>query len=212
MEKPTAHHRRRPVLGAALISSLGIYCRVPILRGAIFGLFPGLASRSLRLSVRGALVGALIDASYLALWATRLSRTLNIYWEPREGYNRFLALWLPGRRMVITHTGSPWSNVAQFHVGIMLWLSAMVLGWWYVWRPRLSLARLGLVLVTCNVAAYAGCSLLWTVSPMDHWWPLGATPYGDLHGVPWLIVFLSVFPICGVLTAALFSRRSVEED
>ncbi len=136
--------------------------------------------------------------AYFTVWSGFLSSVLNVVWEPRRGFNEFLAGWLPGSTIVLTHCASPWPNAVQFHINILLWLTAMVFGWWFVWRPRLSAGRLVRSLVTANVTGLLACTILWIVSPMDHWWHYGAAPFGDLDGIPWMVVFLSVFPICGV--------------
>jgi magnesium-transporting ATPase (P-type) len=199
------------VLAGAAISSLGIYCPIPILRGAIFGLFPGIANRSWRMAIKGSFFGALFDASYVVLWVVSLSNMLNLAWDPRHGYNKYLADWLPGSTWVQTHCNSPWSNVEQFHFNVMLWLTLMVFGWWLVWRPRLSIIRLLAILVTANVTGFVACTILWGVSPIDDLWAyFRPAPSGDLHGVPWLVVFLAVFPICGILTAQWFKKGNAE--
>lgn len=204
--KPIIPEKGTPVLGAALISSFGIYCPIPIVRGAIFGLFPGIANRSWRMSVEGPFIGACFEVIWFVLCACLRMGA----WDPRLGYNVFLAHWLPSSAVVITHCAGPWPIGFQFHINIMLWLSIMVFGWWGVWRPRLPASRLLFILITTNVLAIPACALLWIVSPMDHWWTRGAAPFGDLDGIPWLVVFLSTFPICGVLIAQWFKQQHPE--
>ena len=204
----TIPERGVPVVGGAVISSLAIYCPVPVLRGALFGLFPGIVNRSWRMGAKGLLFGALFEAVYCVVWGGLLSNMLNVVWEPRNGFNEFLACWLPGSAMVGTHSGSPWPNVMQFHLNIMLWLTVMVFGWWFVWRPRLPAEHLGGILFTANASAFLGCTIPWIVSPMDHWWHRGAAPFGDLHGFPWMLVYFAVFPICGALIAQWFRMQN----
>jgi len=203
---PRSPDKGTPIVGAALASSLGIYFPIPLLRGAVFGLFPGLAHRSLREAAKGAMVGALCELVYTVVWVMLISREwLRMYWEPRSNYNKFLSLWLPGRLSVATHMGSPWPNSVQFWLGVLVWFMLMVFCWWVIWRPRLPVRRLLRAWAVTGPSVTTACGILWLVSPKDRWWPYAHGSMGlELEGVAWLIVFLSVLPICGLLIAYSF--------
>ncbi len=200
------------VVGPALIASLGIYCPVPLLRGALFGMFPGIANRSRRLVIRGALLGALLEFLFFAVWGIVISYMfLGMAWETRAGYNPFLCTVIPGSFVVHTHLAHPWSNSVQFQVNIMVWVSYMVFGWWIMWRPRLSVPRLVMMLVTANLAAWASGALLLAVSPMhfssfsENW---RITAPIELSDSLWVVVYLAVFPVSGVVIAQWFRGRT----
>ena len=212
-----------PILGAALICAFGIYVPMPVItawdadlplpivRGAIFCLFPGIAHRSIRLGIRGALLGALFEILYTIVWCGILSFRLNIIWDPRGGYNEFLAFWLPGRIEACTHTGSCWPRWLQFGVGVTMWFSLMLYGWRRLWLPRLTFTSFAKTLVIANLCVVVACAILWVVSPMDHWCHWGRAPFGDLDGFAWMAVFLSVFPLCTIVTAIQFRRGATVE-
>jgi hypothetical protein len=211
--KPIVHERGTPVVGAALIASLGIYCPIPLLRGAIFGLFPGIAHRSYDTATRGAQLGFLCEIGYYVIWGMFCLDFLNMQWDPQYGYNRYLASWLPCALTFIFCGGrSPWPNWLHFHLSVLVWLSVMVLNWCLIWRPRLPVRRVIRILLLTNVWGAIACTVLWVVSPMDHWryW-VPAVTFPKLHGPAWVIVFLSVFPLYGVLIASQFKGAAPEQ-
>ena len=194
------------ILFASIISALGIYFPIPILRGAIFGLFPGIAHRSWRMCIKGAILGVMLSLIYTILWIVIISSLLNITWEPRDGFNKFLVFWLPGRMSVVTHSGSSWPNWLQFTVGIMLWFNIMVFGWWIIWKPKIASSCLPVIALITNMSVSISCMILLVVSPMDHWWEHGAAPFADLHSITWAVVFFSVFPVCSLLISIQFKN------
>jgi hypothetical protein len=201
----------QPILAAAVIASFGIYAIVPLLRGAVWGLFPGIANRSLKLGAKGVAFGALFDLFYEVAWVATISQSvLNMAWEPRAGYNEFLVSWLPGGLGGCTHRGSPWSNGMQFWSAIVVWIVWMTLCWWVVWKPRLSLPRLVCALAAGAASSSVACGILWVVSPMNRYSGRNSEfPFGfGFHGLPWVITFMSVFPLSAIAIAYCFKGNA----
>ena len=192
--------------GASIICGFACYIPVPCLRGACFCLFPGLAQRSLRLAFKGAAIGFLADFVVTFIWMIVAGA-----WEPRTGYNSILLQNLPPDFVVATHVGSPMPNSFKFGIGLVFWTSTMYAIWMSLWRPAIPIPRRILIL-TLGAAAVAICAwILWIVTPLDEWWQYGAQPYGDLPPGPWLLVFLSVMPICSLMTGILIYLNSQHE-
>jgi hypothetical protein len=55
------------------------------------------------MGIKGAFFGALFEVAYFVVWGGLLSIMLHVVWEPRRGSNEFLAGWLPGSTVVVTH-------------------------------------------------------------------------------------------------------------
>jgi len=196
-----------PVTSAAVISGLGIYCPIPVVRGAIFGIFPGIAQRSWRMILKGLGIGALFELGYVLFWEMTILPYFNIVWDPRWGCNAFLTGWLPGT-LSITHSGSIWPHELQFVVGLLVWFNVAVLSWWVVWKPKIPGWRTPVIFVITDITVTIACIILLIVSPMDHRWPCKGAPFADLHGIPWIIVYLSAFPVCCVIIGMQFRRLS----
>ena len=183
-------------LSAAIIAGLFAYVPVPGIRGALVGLFPGIARRSGRTVVQGLICGFSADLFLWMLW------TALFVWEPRDSYNLALSL-LPPTHMVVTHVGCATPNWAQFGAGLVVWLGMMFGLWLYLWRPHVSYERRPLSVVGGMAFGAAVAALLWTVAPMGQWWHRGAQPFGDLPLIPFFIVYLSSVPLCGVVFVLL---------
>jgi len=203
-ESEVLHIQKADVSLAAVISGFGIYFYVPGIRGAIFGLFPGIALRSRKLALKGLTLGAALDILYFILWPI-VAMLLGMFWEPRASYSPFLTEWLPSGGMVATHMGSPWPNGLQFAINIMVWVSLETLVWIALW-PKNGNAVTMKILLAANSAAAFSALILWVVTPLDGWWHHGAAPFGDLSMEPWMAVYLSVFPLSALFAALVLKR------
>jgi hypothetical protein len=200
-----------PVFVAAVIASAGIYLGVPILRGAIWGLFPGIAKRSLPLCLKGIAFGALFDLFYEVAWVDTVSfYFLRMFWNSRGGDSPFLTDWLPGQRysaadFYLGGIRGPESSATKFWCGIEVWFLWMIFCWWIVWTPRPSMRQLLRASAVGMAAASVACAALWYLSPWYDWrggveYPLGV----DLGTPLWTVMYIAVFPICVVLIAKSF--------
>jgi hypothetical protein len=163
--------RRRSVTFAALVASFGMCVPVPLVRGAWFSLFPGIVQRSRRVMLKGALRGVGFEVVWYVGWGF-CAALLGIGWDPRYGYNRFLASWLPGAplNVVKTHWPSSLSIAEQYPLHMMIWLTLMMTNWWLLLRPRPHVARFGLALLTVNALTWPACHAMWAIAPRDDYW------------------------------------------
>jgi hypothetical protein len=179
---------------------------VPILgvRGAAFCLFPGLAQRSIRLTLVGVLLGFLADIGVTIFWMI-----VGGVWEPRwGGYNDTLAHYLPPDIMVATHVGSPMPNSIRFALGLVLWSVTMYAIWTLLWRPKLELERRVQILVTSAITVGLCAIVLWTVAPLSVMLGGRYQPFGDLPTKPFLAVLFTTMPISSLIVAMMIYFQS----
>ncbi len=191
--------RKPAILGASLIAGLGTYCPIPILRGAMVGLLPGVALRSWPTIRKGIIFGAAADLFISVLWLS-----IGIDWEPRGGYNHILAFYLPPIRNVITHTQG--GQASAFFPSLMLWWASFHFLWARLWSPRPSLERLLGIVVAGQGVMLCAATFLWCISPMDGWWHVAYKPHRIESPILFLMVFLPTMPLCSWLVAWLLSR------
>ncbi|MHC4062851.1 MAG: hypothetical protein ACYSR6_14840 [Planctomycetota bacterium] len=154
------------VLGPGIISGLSIYLPIPLVRGAVFGLFSGLVKRSVRTSLLGAGFGALLDLAYVFLWQGLAGRIFDIAWNTHLPFNEMLVLWLPISFRLVPASGSPYPNNVQFVLSIMAWHVCMILGWLFLWRPRLHLGKCSLILLVAAICSIVAGSAMWAIAPL----------------------------------------------
>lgn len=190
--------RPKLVLGPALIAGFGVYCPLPLVRGAIVGLLPGLVSRSGRNVWLGIVCGAALD-----LVVCMICMALGPTWEPRGGYNRTLATYLPPVRIVVTHSGG--GQEAAFFPSLLFWWAFFILLWALLWSPRPSLARIVGIIAAGESVIFLAALFLWLVSPMDEWWHWGYRPHRIESPILYLMVFLPTMPACSIFIARLLA-------
>ena len=192
------------VLGPGIISGLAIYLPIPLVRAAVFGLFSGLVKRSVRTSLLGACFGALLDLAYVFLWQGLAGRMLNIAWNTHLPFNETLVLWLPVNFRLVPASSSLYPNNVHFVLSIMVWYIFMVLGWLFLWRPRLRLGTCSLILLVTAVCSIIAGSVMWVIAPLTIWPPgvYTALTYSQL--LLWALVFPIPFTLCGVAIALAF--------
>lgn len=192
------------VLGPGIISGLAIYLPIPLVRAAVFGLFSGLVKRSVRTSLLGAGFGALLDLAYVFLWQGLAGRMLNIAWNTHLPLNETLVLWLPVNFRLVPASSSLYPNNVHFVMSIMVWYIFMVLGWLFLWRPRLRLGTCSLILLVTAVCSIIAGSVMWVIAPLTIWPPgvYAAFTYSQL--LLWAVVFPIPFTLCGVAIALAF--------
>jgi hypothetical protein len=191
--------KREPsILGAALIAGLGSYCPIPVLRGALVGLMPGIALRSWKVGVRGALWGCLADFGVSAIWMA-----FGPSWDPRGKYSVALSAFLPPLRMVVNPGRG---DTMAFFPGLLLWWAAIYIAWAILWSPRPSFGRVVKIVAVGQAAVLCAATFLWMVVPWDEW---TGTTY-ELRGIEsplvFLIVFLTTMPWCSLVVAGLLKR------
>jgi len=196
------------VLGPGIISGLAIYLPIPLVRAAVFGLFSGLVKRSVRTSLLGAGFGALLDLAYLFLWQGLAGRMLNIAWNTHLPFNETLVLWLPVNFRLVPANSSLYPNNVHFVMSIMVWYIFMVLGWLFLWRPRLRLGTCSLILLVTAVCSIVAGAVMWAIAPLTIWPPglYAALTYSQL--LLWALVFPIPFTLCGVAIALVFKLLS----
>ena len=196
------------VLGPGIISGLAIYLSIPLVRAAVFGLFSGLVKRSVRTSLLGAGFGALLDLAYVFLWQGLARRMLNIAWNTHLPFNdEMLVLWLPVNFRLVPASSSLYPNNVHFVLSIMVWYIFMVLGWLFLWRPRLRLGTCSLILLVTAVCSIVAGSVMWAIAPLTIWPPgvYAAFTYSQLlQLLLWALVFPIPFTLCGVAIALAF--------
>jgi hypothetical protein len=207
------------VLGPGIISGLAIYLPIPLVRGAVFGLFPGLVRKSVRTLLLGAGFGALLDLAYVLLWQGLARRMLNIVWNTYSPFNEMLVFWLPESFRLVPPISSAYPNNVQFILNIMVWYIFMALGWLFLWRPRPRLGACSLILLVTVACSIAAASALWAIAPLTVWPPGGYAAVTNSQLLLWALVFPIPFTLCGVAIALAFKllvtthlpQRSLEE-
>jgi hypothetical protein len=173
-----------------------------LFRGAVVGLFVGLARRSLLWTVVGAFVGIAMSWLYLQVWYS-VAMELNIIWDHRHGYNPLLGEWLPGA-CIGTHTFSPWPRWAQFLIRVTFWHWFVWTAWWICWRPRLSALQFLRTILVSSIVMAVVCGILWRVTPLRDLSGRISVVWGELPNAIWMTVYLLVFPLCSVVCALQF--------
>jgi hypothetical protein len=172
---------------------------VPGLRGALFGLFPGLAFRDPRLAVKGAELGFAADVLFCMAWAC-----LHWQWELRGDYNRTLARIVPPGHWVGTHHGCPVPNWLQFALGLVAWATVMFLVWSLVWPRKFGYRAYFLPPAAGAVLTAIAAVVLWTFAPMNDrfGWP-PAPPY-KLQTEAFVALLIASLPLCTLGVGLVF--------
>ena len=174
--------------GAAHLPAIGV-------RGAAFCAFPGLAQRSIRRTLGGALLGFLADIGVTIFWMI-----FGGVWEPRwGGFNHYLAQYVPPDMMVATHVGSPLPNSLRFGLGFVLWSVTMYAIWLLLWRPRLESKQQVAISAIGAITVGLSAAILWTVAPLTEMLGAPYQPFGDLPLGPFLVVLFSTMPLCSLI-------------
>jgi hypothetical protein len=148
-------------VAAALIAGFAIYVPIPIVRGAIFGLMPGIAWRSWRPAALGALCGAFAEFVYLFFLQWML-----VGWNTRADYCELLLTHLPpGTLQAAFPCVHPLPNSVHFVIIIVSW-SALLFPMWYVAWPYQKGEREFCIFVAVVVTAVTATAIwLWTTAP-----------------------------------------------
>jgi hypothetical protein len=154
------HPHGSPVV-ASLIAGFAIYVPMPIVRGALFGLMPGIAWRSWRLAGFGALCG--VFAEFVHMFFFRL---LLDGWNTREVYCELLLTHLPPGIMTLAIPDfHPLPNSVHFVIIIVIWAAVMFPMWYVAW-PCPKCGRDVCILVPVVIAAATASAVwLWCTAP-----------------------------------------------
>lgn len=191
------------------VAGFAAYLPVPGFRGALYCAIATIPFRRRgdggNVALAG-LLGFLADVVFQAGWMTA-----GFVWEPRDGYNRILAAFLPPEHQVVTHFGCPVPNSVQFIAGLAGWTTCMFVVWCYArpWRIRWTAyaAPLGIGAMTTVCVAI----VLWSVSPMNHWHGRGPHHPAAIESDWWLAVFLAAMPICSAIESYFLWRIEKRE-
>lgn len=174
--------RQSPVI-AAIVASSAILIPIPLLRGALFALFPGIAWRSWRLAAASALAGVALDLG-VSFFQSEVLPNAVVPWlryEPLRNpiFDEFLPI-APGVQSA--EHNFPDDRELYFGIGLTLWIFCMLQNW-SIWWPRAHSSKSGNRPAAALTAAVAVPIFLLTVDSLRRYfsfYELRASSYRSL--------------------------------
>jgi hypothetical protein len=143
-----------------MIAGMAIYVPLLCVRGALFGLMPGIAWRSWRMAALGALAGTLAEFVFSFFFLLLFDGG-----NERQSYSEILVRYLPPYDSYAIQALYLMPNGPRFAFNLVSWSAGLFSVWYLLWPGRKTPSRYGAFMAIAMTAIACTAVWLWMTAP-----------------------------------------------